>query len=156
MHFRLGADRVLVIGLTHPIGPSVSETIAQERTAEFGNPMYLFGKVLNALLAERTKTNTSAHWIAALNKAGVPCGPINNIKQTFEEPQVKHLGIARRIRHRKLGDIRVVGQPINMSRFPQPETLGPTPDLGEHTDAVLKELGYDAGAIEKLRAAKVV
>lgn len=47
---RLGADRILVIGLTHELGPSVSEAIAQERTAEFGNPMYLFGKVLNALM----------------------------------------------------------------------------------------------------------
>ncbi len=47
---RLGADRILVLGLTHELGPSVSEAIAQERTAEFGNPMFLFGKVLNALM----------------------------------------------------------------------------------------------------------
>jgi NTE family protein len=47
---RLGADRILVIGLTHEAGPSVNEALAQERTAEFGNPMYLFGKVLNALM----------------------------------------------------------------------------------------------------------
>jgi len=113
-------------------------------------------KVLNGLLAERTKSNTSAHWIAALNKAGVPCGPINNIQQTFEEPQVKHLGIARRVRHRKLGEIRVVGQPINLSRHPQPEELKPTPDLGEHNLAVLKELGYDEAAIAALKSKKVI
>ncbi len=113
-------------------------------------------KVLNGLLAERTKTNTSAHWIAALNKAGVPCGPINNIQQTFDEPQVKHLGIARPVKHKKLGRIRVVGQPINMSRYPQPEELGPTPDLGEHTDAVLKDLGYGAGDIAALKQKKVI
>jgi NTE family protein len=47
---RLGADRILVIGLTHDTGPTTSEALAQERTAEFGNPMYLFGKVLNALM----------------------------------------------------------------------------------------------------------
>jgi NTE family protein len=47
---RLGADRILVIGLTHETGPTTSESLAQERTAEFGNPMYLFGKVLNALM----------------------------------------------------------------------------------------------------------
>jgi NTE family protein len=47
---RLGADRILVIGLTHETGPSTTESLAQERTAEFGNPMYLFGKVLNALM----------------------------------------------------------------------------------------------------------
>lgn len=127
------------------------------------NPDYATGgarsknrKVLNELLGKVTKTNTSAHWIAALNNAGVPCGPINSIDQTFAEPQVKHLGIARRIRHRKLGEIRVVGQPINLSRYPQPEELKPTPDLGEHTETVLKELGYDAKAIAALRAKKVV
>jgi formyl-CoA transferase len=113
-------------------------------------------KVLNALLAERTKTNTSAHWIAALNKAGVPCGPINSIDQTFAEPQVKHLGIARKVRHKKLGELRVVGQPINMSRYPQPETLGATPELGEHNTEVLSSLGYGEVDIKALKTKGVV
>ena len=113
-------------------------------------------KALNERLAAQTKTNTSAHWIAAINKAGVPCGPINNIKQTFDEPQVKHIGIARKVRHKKLGDIRVVGQPINMSRFPQPEALGATPDLGEHTNDVLASLGYGEADIKALKAKGVI
>src|SRR5471032_775689 len=100
-------------------------------------------KALNQRISEITKTNTSAHWIAALNKAGVPCGPINSIDQTFAEPQVQHLGIARAIHHPKLGDIKVVGQPINLSAAPQPKTLGPSPELGEHTDDVLHSLGFD-------------
>jgi len=54
---RLGADKVMVIGLTHPVGPSVNEATAQERTAEFGNPMYLFGKVLNALMLSPIETD---------------------------------------------------------------------------------------------------
>ena len=58
-----------------------------------------------------------------LNKAGVPCGPINTIDQIFAEPQVKHLGIARPVKHPKLGDIKVVGQPINLSDAPQPKEL---------------------------------
>ena len=85
-----------------------------------------------------------------------PCGPINNIQQTFEEPQVKHLGIARRVRHRKLGEIRVVGQPINLTRYPQPEELKPTPDLGEHNETILKDLGFDARAIAGLKERKVI
>ena len=91
-----------------------------------------------------------------MNKAGVPCGPINTIDQTFAEPQVKHLGIARAVKHPKLGDIKVVGQPINLSDFPQPASLQPTPDMGEHTDKVLAGLGYDKQAIEKLRAGGAV
>ena len=72
-------------------------------------------KALNERIGEITKTNTSAHWIDAINKAGVPCGPINTIDKTFAEPQVQHLGIARAVKHPKLGEIKVVGQPINLS-----------------------------------------
>ena len=108
-------------------------------------------KGVNERMSEITKTKSSAHWIAAMNKAGVPCGPINSIDQTFAEPQVQHLGIARAIKHPKLGDIKVVGQPINLSDSPQPKELKPTPDLGQHTDEVLAGLGYDRKAIEALQ-----
>ena len=107
---------------------------------------------MNERIAAITRTNSSAHWIAALNKAGVPCGPINSIDQTFAEPQVRHLGIARPVQHPALGEIRVVGQPINLSDYPQPAALQPTPDLGQHTDEVLGGLGYDAAAIARLKA----
>ena len=113
-------------------------------------------KALNERIADVTRTETSAHWIAALNKAGVPCGPINTIDKTFAEPQVRHLGIARPVKHPKLGDIEVVGQPINLSDFPQPEALQPTPDPGQHTDDVLSGLGYDAAAIAALKSGGVV
>ncbi len=113
-------------------------------------------KALNQRIGEVTKTNTSAHWIEALNKAGVPCGPINTIDKTFAEPQVQHLGIARPVKHPKLGDIKVVGQPINMSAAPQPAALKPTPELGQHTDEVLAGLGYDGAAIAALRAGDVI
>jgi formyl-CoA transferase len=113
-------------------------------------------KALNERLSEVTMTNSSAHWIAALNKAGVPCGPINTVDKTFEEPQVKHLGIARRVKHPKLGDIRVVGQPINLSATPQPRKLKPTPEFGEHTDAVLKDLGIKGKRIKELRTEGVI
>ncbi|HTR88341.1 MAG TPA: CoA transferase [Reyranella sp.] len=109
-------------------------------------------KALNERISEVTKTNTSKHWIDALNKAGVPCGPINSIDMTFAEPQVQHLGIARGIKHPKLGDIKVVGNPINLTATPQPKKLKPTPDLGQHTNAVLKSLGMSAKKIKELRA----
>jgi formyl-CoA transferase len=113
-------------------------------------------KALNERIGAVTRTNTSAHWIEALNAAGVPCGPINTIDKTFAEPQVQHLGIARPVRHPKLGAIKVVGQPINLSDFPQPKELRPTPDLGQDTDDVLASLGYDKPAIDGLRAARVI
>jgi crotonobetainyl-CoA:carnitine CoA-transferase CaiB-like acyl-CoA transferase len=113
-------------------------------------------KAVNERIGAITRTRTSAEWIAALNKAGVPCGPINTIDQTFAEPQVQHLGIAKAIHHPTLGDIKVVGQPINLSAAPQPKELKPSPDLGEHTDDVLQSLGFDKKAIEDLHARGVV
>ncbi len=69
---RLGADKILVIGLTHPTDASVNETTAQERTAEFGNPMYLFGKVLNALMLSPIETDVARlHFVNNILAAGV-------------------------------------------------------------------------------------
>ena len=113
-------------------------------------------KALNQRIGEVTKTNTSAHWIEALNKAGVPCGPINTIDKTFAEPQVQHLGIARPVKHPKLGDIKVVGQPINLTKASQPAEYRPTPELGQHTDEILAGLGYSKDQIADLRKQRVV
>ena len=127
------------------------------------NPAYADGKrrsnnrhALNAEIGSITRTKPSAYWLETINKAGVPCGPINDIAAVFAEPQTQHLGIAKPVHHPVLGDIRVVGQPINLTDNPQPEALGPTPALGQHTDAILRELGYEAAAIADLRARGVI
>ena len=111
---------------------------------------------LIAHLNEIMRRHPSAYWVELLSKAGVPCGPINTIDQTFADPQVQHLGIAKPISHPTLGPQRVVGQPIHMSRYPQPDELRPTPEQGEHTDEVLRELGYDAAAIARLRESGII
>jgi formyl-CoA transferase len=108
-------------------------------------------KALGEKLAEIIKRKPSAHWLSVMEKAGVPCGPINTIDKVFADPQVQHLGIATPIDHPKYGAQKVVGQPIHLSRYPQPEKLKHTPDMGEHTDEILKELGFDAKAIAALR-----
>ena len=107
---------------------------------------------LNLRIVEVVRKQTNAYWLDAMEKAAVPCGPINTIDKVFADPQVKHLGIATPIDHPKYGKQTVVGQPIHMSRYPQPEKLKHTPDCGEHTDEVLKSLGYDQAAIAGLRA----
>jgi crotonobetainyl-CoA:carnitine CoA-transferase CaiB-like acyl-CoA transferase len=113
-------------------------------------------KALNERIGAITRLKPSAHWLKVINEAGVPCGPINDIAGVFAEPQTQHLGIAKPVHHPVLGDIRVVGQPINMSDNPQPDQLGPTPDLGQHTDSILAELGYDAAKIADLRARGII
>jgi formyl-CoA transferase len=106
---------------------------------------------LNARLAEIMLTKTNDQWVALMDKAGVPCGPINTIDKVFADPQVQHLGIAKPVNHPKYGAQKVVGQPIHMSSYPQPDALQHTPEAGEHTDEVLKGLGYDQAAITTLR-----
>ena len=113
-------------------------------------------ETLNEGIARVTRTKPSAHWVKLLNDAGVPCGPINTIDQTFAEPQVRHLGIAKPVRHPKLGDIKVVGQPINLTKAPQPAEYRPTPELGQDTDDILASLGRDAKTIADLRARGVI
>ena len=109
-------------------------------------------KALNALMVEVVRKQHTAYWVESMDKAGVPCGPINTIDKVFADPQVQHLGIVKPIDHPKYGPQKVVGQPIHMSRYPQPEKLKHTPEPGEHTDEVLKGLGYDQAAIAALRA----
>ena len=111
---------------------------------------------LIAHLNDIVRSKPSAFWVAELNKAGVPCGPINTIDQVFADPQVEHLKIRRPVDHPKLGTFDIIGQPIHMSAYPQPERLGPTPDQGEHTDEILQEFGYDAAAIAGLHEKGVV
>ena len=111
---------------------------------------------LNARIAAVTPARASADWIAALNEAGVPCGPINAIDAVFADPQARTLDMDRPVAHPILGDIRVVGQAINLARTPQPPAHGPAPELGEHSDAILRGLGLGADAIRGLRERGVV
>jgi formyl-CoA transferase len=136
---------------------------AADATALLDDPDYATGaarsknrKALNERIALITKKRPSAYWVELMNEVGVPCGPLYTIDQTFADPQVQHLEMARPIDHPKLGAIKAVGQAINMTRTPEPEKLRPTPGLGEHTQEVLREIGYSDAAIAELRANEVV
>ena len=112
---------------------------------------------LNAALGVATLQRTSQEWVDLLNVAGVPCGPIYTIDQTMNDPQVKHLEIARPVDHPRLGHYEVVGQAMTLTRSGgRPDVSRLTPDLGEHTDEVLGSLGYSAEAIAELREKRVV
>ena len=110
---------------------------------------------LNAAIEAITRTRPSAEWIERLNKAGVPSGPINHINEVFDDPQVKHLNITRRVPHKVLGEVEVVGQAIELSRSKW-SVRSATPEQGEHTDAILSELGYAAADIAHLHETGVV
>jgi crotonobetainyl-CoA:carnitine CoA-transferase CaiB-like acyl-CoA transferase len=114
-------------------------------------------KALNEIIAGITRKRPSAYWVELLNEVGVPCGPLYTIDQTFADPQVQHLEMARPMDHPRLGELQVVGQAINLTKTPEPARMRyPTPDLGQHTDAILKELGYNEAAIADLHAREVI
>jgi formyl-CoA transferase len=110
---------------------------------------------LNAALNETFGERTSAAWIAIINEAGVPCGPIYAVDHVFDDPQVQHLEAAAPVEHATLGTIRLVNQAVKLSRTPSSLATA-SPERGEHTEEILHELGYGAADIVRLREAKVI
>ncbi|HZQ63275.1 MAG TPA: CoA transferase [Casimicrobiaceae bacterium] len=106
---------------------------------------------LNAEIEKRLVENTSDHWIDKLNAAGVACGRINDIRQTFDEPQVQHLGMLHAITSPWLGEQVLMGQPVTLARTPSTIARA-TPRRGEHTEEVLQEAGYSAHDIACMKS----
>ena len=126
------------------------------------HPDYANGKVrsenrnaLNAEIEKYTMHKTSAEWIEVMTESGVPCGPIYSIDEMFADPQVEHVNMKHPVHHAELGDMNLLGQAINLSRY-TPRTGMPTPNSGEHTDEVLQGIGLDAAAITDLKSRGIV
>ncbi|MEQ1888316.1 MAG: CoA transferase [Alphaproteobacteria bacterium] len=110
---------------------------------------------INAIIQGIVIHRTSAQWVTAFNEAGVPSGPINDIKQVFDDPQVKHMGMAVAVQHPDMGEIKLVGQGVSLSRTAFHIT-GPVPAQGAHTDKILTGLGYDSASIAGFRERGVI
>ncbi|MGI4950830.1 MAG: CaiB/BaiF CoA transferase family protein [Janthinobacterium lividum] len=102
------------------------------------------------LLQAATRTRTTADWVAAMEGAGVPCGPINTLKDVFADPQVQARGTRITMPHGDGAEVALVANPVKLSATP-PTYRRPPPLLGADTDAVLGELGLDAAEIEAMR-----
>lgn len=109
---------------------------------------------VNAAISEITKHKPSAHWVELFEEAGVPCGPINTIDQTFADPQVEHLGLAAPVTGPN-GEFKIVGSPLNMEGVSK-KIRSATPSAGEHTDEVLKSVGYTDSQLKDMRAKGVI
>jgi CoA:oxalate CoA-transferase len=102
---------------------------------------------INKIVGDVIATKTRDEWIDILNGAGIPCGPVNNLRQAFSDPQVLHQEMVLEI-PQPSGPVKVPGFPVKMSETPAVVRL-PSPQVGEHTIEVLKELGYEATEIEQ-------
>lgn len=111
--------------------------------------------LLNKQIEARTARYASAELVEILNVAGVPAGPIYKMDQVFADPQVRHLKMAQPTLSAKLGRIDLVGQAIRLNRT-EFSIRAAAPELGEHTEAVLQEFGYDAQTIAALRDRGVI
>ena len=111
---------------------------------------------MDEVLAPIFMKRTTAEWVTALEKGGVPCGPINNLKEVFDDPQVQARGMRIELPHATAGKVPVIRSPMRFSGTPIEHRVGP-PVLGQHTDEVLGEvLGRSPAEIEKLRKSGIV
>lgn len=110
---------------------------------------------LDQVINSITITRKTSFWIKHLNHEGIPCGPIYQIDEVFEDEQVKHLGIASTVQSEVLGEIKIVGQPVKFNRT-QVESLQPSPELGQHNIEILSNLGYSKQEIQKLKKNNVI
>ena len=110
---------------------------------------------LNTMVDEIMKGKTSAEWANLFNEASVPYGPINDIAETFADPQVQHLKIAQPVEHALLGQLTLLGQPIKLSSTEFNITRA-SPEQGQHSMEILAEFGLSPDEIATLRAQGVV
>jgi formyl-CoA transferase len=108
-------------------------------------------EVLNAAIAEETRKHPAAWWVETLEGAGIPCGPILTIDQTFADPQVQHLGMATPATHPRLGETHMVASPINLEGL-ETGVRSTAPLAPGDTEAVLAEVGYSADEIAEMHA----
>jgi len=131
------------------------EWAADERFAT--NPQRVANRAtLIPLLRQATVMRSTHDWIAALEAAGVPCGPINRLDEVFADPQVRSRGLRIELPHPSAGSVPLVANPIRLSESPVEYRHAP-PVLGQHTDEALGEwLGLDGAALEALRRGGVI
>ena len=110
---------------------------------------------LSPMLREAFLRWPRADLIAALDQAGVPCGAINSVAEVFEDPQVKARGLLQQVPHPSGTPVPIVRSPMRFTEAELPQATAP-PLLGQHGDEILRDLGYDAAAIQALRSAGIV
>lgn len=132
----LSSPQKFWVGLTHAIGREElqSDSRFRDRAARTANY-----DALHAILAEVFRTRDREEWLTRLRAEDVPCGPLYDLQEVFDDPQVKFLGLRKELPHARRGRVAVVGSPVRLSDTPV-QISRAAPDLGEDTESVLRTL----------------
>jgi crotonobetainyl-CoA:carnitine CoA-transferase CaiB-like acyl-CoA transferase len=106
-------------------------------------------------LEKHLAARTASEWVDILTTAGVPAGPVLNVEECFANEQVKTLPVVATVQHHTLGEQHILGSGVNLERTPT-RFCSAAPDLGQHTDEILGELGYSRDEIAQLHASEAV
>jgi len=94
---------------------------------------------LKVIIESKLKDKTTEEWVAVFTEKKIPCGPIYNIKEAIENPQIEFRNMIVSANHNKIGKFKMAGNPIKMSNYDDKSTRGEIPDLDQHRDKILKE-----------------
>lgn len=111
--------------------------------------------LLIEILSEALRQKPAAEWVSLLNNHGIPCGPINNLEQVFQDPLVKERNMDWNCNHPTAGNVRLVGSPLKFSRTPAALRKHP-PAAGEHTEDILRDLKYNEKQISQFKNGKII
>lgn len=140
------------IGVTEAIGRPDLQTDPRTKDRQARIKNY---DLVQEILSKAVQSAPRAHWLQALEEKDVPCAPINNFAEVFEDPQVQHLDRLMQVTDPEFGTFQLVKNGVNLSETPAEIRMRP-PKLGEHNQETLAALGYAAAEIHALREKKVI
>jgi len=132
-----------------------SEGLATDPRFVKNNDRVVHGKEIMAVFAGLFLKNKVGYWLDELEKAGVPCGPVNDFEQVFSDPHVRSRGMEIKVDHPFEHALSLIRNPLTFSGTPVTEYRAP-PLLGENTREILSAIGYDDGKLEALRKQGVI
>ncbi|WP_057912387.1 CaiB/BaiF CoA transferase family protein [Peribacillus muralis] len=129
--------------------------LAEQQRFKHNEKRLLNKEELVPILEDSLKRKTKKEWKVLLDSAGIPNGPINDIAEMFEDPQISARGMLVEMEHPTVKDLKMIGSPLNLTKTPVRMRKHP-PLYGEHTDSILAEMGYDPGQIDKFKQNKII
>lgn len=159
--YRTGDGYISIAALNKPLRDKlcgvlgVVDTDTDKSSGDISDAVYFKQKEMMRIVEQRLKSQSSEHWLQALEAAGVPCGPVNYRSDLYTDPQAEALNLVWELQNSDLGSYKATGHPIRFSKTPAMPTRG-APTLGEHSAEVLQSFGFSVEQIEALNRQGVI